>query len=107
MFSRGDALAALAGQGLRLQPGRPLAGQLAGPAVVLDDTDVLAGLGDAVEAEDLHGLAGERLADALAAEVVHRAHPAPLGSGDERVAHLQGAAADKDRDHRTATRVEL
>ena len=74
---------------------------------MLDHADVLAGLGDAVEAEHLDRLAGQRLADPVAEEVVHRAHAAPVGAGDERVADLERAAADQDRDHRAAARVEL
>ena len=75
--------------------------------VVLDDPDMLAGLGNAVEAQDLDRLAGQRLADAVSAEVVHRPHPAPLSAGDERIADLQGAAADQDRDDGATARVEL
>ena len=42
---------------LGLEPDRPLAGELAGAAVVLDDLGALAGLADAVEAEHLDRLA--------------------------------------------------
>ena len=45
-------------QRLGLQPVGALARQLARAALVLDDADVLAGLGDAVEAEHLDRLAG-------------------------------------------------
>ena len=38
---------------------------------------------------------------------MHRAHAAPGGAGDERVADLERAAADEDRHHRPAARVEL
>ena len=70
--------------------------ELARAAVVLDDADVLAGLGDAVEAEHLDRVAGRGLLDALAVEVVHRADAAPVGAGDERVADAQRAALDED-----------
>ena len=79
----------------------------AGAAVVLDDADVLAGLGDAVEAEHLDRVAGQRLLDARAGVVVHRADAAPVGAGDERVADLQRAALDEQRHDRAAARVEL
>ena len=84
-----------------------LVGELARAAVVLDRADVLAGLGDAVEAERLDRIAGVGLLDALAGEVVHRAHAAPVGARDERVADAQRAALDEDRDDRAAARVEL
>src|SRR3712207_7741913 len=54
------------GQGLGLQAVRAVAGDRARLALVADHADVLAGLGDAVEAEDLDRLAGRRLLDALA-----------------------------------------
>ena len=75
---------------------RALAGELAGAALVLDDADPLAGLGHTVEAEHLDRLARQRLRDARAGEVVHRAHAAPVGAGDERVADLERAAHDQD-----------
>ena len=84
-----------------------LAGQLPGAALVLDHAHVLAGLGHAVEAQHLDRLAGQRLADPVAQEVVHRPHPAPVGAGDERVADLERPAADEDRHHRAAAGVEL
>ena len=55
-----DLAAGAAGQRLGLEADRALAGQLAGLAVVLDDADVLAGLGDAVEAEHLDRVARDR-----------------------------------------------
>ena len=53
------------------------------------------------------GSPGMGLLDALAGEVVHRPHPAPVGARDERVADPQRAALDEDRDDRAAARVEL
>ena len=47
---------------LGLQAVGALAGELAGAALVLDHAHVLAGLGHAVEAEHLDGLAGQRRA---------------------------------------------
>ena len=56
----------------------------AGAAVVLDDADELAGLGDAVEAEHLDRVAGDGLLDALARVVVHRADACPSSSRRRR-----------------------
>ena len=81
--------------------------ELAGAAVVLDGADVLAGLGDPVEAEHLDRIARVGLLDALAGEVVERADAAPVGARDERVADAQRAALDEDRHDRAAARVEL
>ena len=96
-----------AGQGLGLQPVGALLGELAGAAVVLDDLDELAGVGDAVEAEHLDRHPRPGALDPVAHEVVHRPHPAPLRPGDERVADLERAALDQDADDRAAARVEL
>ena len=92
---------------LGLQAGGALAGELPGAALVLDDADALAGLGHAVEAEHLDRLTRQRLRDAVADEVVHRADAAPVGTGDERVADLERAAHDQDRDDRATAGVEL
>ena len=73
-----------AGQRLGLLARLALLGQPARLAVVGDDADELAGVGDAVEAEDLDRIARQRLGDPLAAEVDHRPHAARLGAGDER-----------------------
>ena len=105
--SRDTLRPAAAGLGLVAQAVGALVGQLARRAVVLDDAERLAGVGDAVEAEDLDRVAGDRLAHALAAVVVHRAHPAPVRARDDRVADVQRAALDQDRDDRAAARVEL
>ena len=53
--------------------------------------------GHAVEAEHLDRLAGRRLLDAVAQEVVHRAHPAPVRAGDERVARPAACRAGRGR----------
>ena len=45
--------------------------------------------------------------DALARVVGHRAHAAPVGAGDDRVADLQRAALDEHGDDRAAARIEL
>ena len=86
---------------------RPLARELARLAVVLDHADELAGLGDAVEAEDLDRLAGPRLLDAC--RPCSRASRArgPSGRRRRRVADLERAALDEDRHDGAAARVEL
>ena len=96
-----------AGQRLGLEPVGALLGELAGAAVVLDRLDELAGVADAVEAEHLDRHPGIGGLDALAGEVVHRPHPAPLRTGDERVADLERAALDQHGDDRAAAGVEL
>ena len=53
------------------------------------------------------GMPGRRLLHALAAVVVHRAHAAQVLAGHDRVADLQAAAVDEQRDHGAAARVEL
>ena len=62
----GDPAGVAASLGLGLEADRALTGELAGPAVVLDDLGALAGLADAVEAEDLDRLAGTGGLDPLA-----------------------------------------
>ena len=52
------------------------------------------------------GVAGRRLAELLAAEVVQRAHAGPGVAGDDRVADLQRAALDEHRRDRAAAQVE-
>ncbi len=96
-----------AGLGLVAQPDGALVGLLAGRAVVVDDADGVAGVGDAVEAEDLDRVAGHGLLDALAGVVRHRPHLAPVRAGDERVADVERAALDEKRDDGAAARVEL
>ncbi len=92
---------------LGLQAVRALARELARAALVLDHAHVLAGLGDAVEAEHLDGLAGQRALELVADEVVHRAHAPEVRARDERIADPQRAALDQDRHDRSAAGVEL
>src|SRR5205823_14237428 len=75
-------------------------------ALVLDDAAELAGGRRPVEAEDLDRLAGPRLADAVAAEGIERAHLAPGVAGDDRVADAERAALDEHRRDRAAADVE-
>ena len=102
-----DLAGLTAGQGLGLEPVGPFLRELAGVAVVLDGLDELAGVGDAVEAEHLDRHPGPGALDPVADEVVHRPHPTPLGTGDERVADLEGPALDQDADDGAAAGVEL
>src|SRR5207253_9469810 len=55
---------------LALQPAGAVFGELTGRAVVLGDAHGLSGVGHAVEAEDLDGLAWTSLCDTLPHEVV-------------------------------------
>src|SRR6185312_17091871 len=74
------------GQLLALETIGALLRLAAGFAVVVDRLHELAGVGDAVESQDLDRHAGNRFGDDLAAEVMHRPDPAPLRAGDQRVA---------------------
>ena len=80
--------------------------EVAGAPLVLDDAAELAGRRRLVEAEDLDGLAGQRLLDALAEIVVERANAAPGVAGDDRVADLQRPALDEHRRDGAAADVE-
>ena len=95
---------AAAGDRLGLQAVGALAGELAGAAVVLDDLDPLPRLADAVEPEHLDGIARAGGLDALAGVAEHRPHLAPLGAGDDRVADVERAALDQERDDGAAAR---
>ena len=90
-----------------LEPDAALVRDTARLALVLDDAEVLARRGHAVEAEDLDRHARRRLLHPLAPVVVHRAHAAHVLSGDDRVADLQAAAVDDQRDDGAAARIEL
>jgi hypothetical protein len=102
-----DLAAGAAGLRLVAKADRALVGLLAGAAIVLDDARELAGVGDAVEAEDLDRVARHGGVDALAGVVAHRPDLAPVRAGHERVADLQGAALDEQRHDGPAPRIEL
>ena len=53
------------------------------------------------------GIAGRGRLDPLALEVVHRPDPAPLRTGDDRVADAEGSALDEHGDDGAAARVEV
>src|SRR3954471_15978448 len=103
----GDLAPGAAGLRLVAQPDGALVGLLAGGAVVLDHAERVAGVGDAIEAQDLDRLAGHGLLKALAPIVLHRADAAPVGAGDDRVADLERAALDQHGHDRAAAGVEL
>ena len=92
---------------LELQAVGALGRERACLAVVLDHVGELAGLGHGVEAEHLDGLGRPGRLHALARVVGHRAHAAPVGAGDDRVADLQRAALHEHGDHGAAARIEL
>src|SRR5262249_25041426 len=102
-----DLAARAARQRLGLEAVLALAGEAAGGPGVLGDADGLARGRGAVEAQHPDGLARRRRGDALTHVVVHCADAAPVRTGDDRVADLQGAALDQQRDDRAAARVEL
>ena len=90
-----------------VEPEAALVRELARAAVVLDHAHVLARFGHAVEAEHLDRLGRLGVLDLAALVVVHRAHAAPVGAGDERVADLERAAVDEHGDDGAAAGVEL
>src|SRR4051794_3365104 len=85
-------------QSLGFEAVAALLGHLPSLTVALDRLHELPGVGDAVEAEPLDRHSRNRLGDSGAGEVLHRPHPAPLGSGDEGVADAQRPALDEDGD---------
>ena len=82
-------------------------GELAGAGLVLDHGEGLAGIGRAVEAEDLHRHRRTGFGDLLVALVEQRADPAPVVAGHDDVAALQGAALDQHGGDGAAAAVEL
>src|SRR5918992_2293504 len=93
----------------QLLAAQPLAAalrELARMTLVLDDPPELTGGRWMVEAEDLDGVAGARLLQLFATEVIQRAYPAPGVAGDNRVPDLQRPAVDEHRRGRAAADVE-
>ena len=70
-------------------------------------TKRVAGVGDVVEAEDLHGHRRAGLLDLLAVVVDERPHATPGRAGDERLADLEGAALHEQGGHRATADVEV
>ena len=106
--SRRDPARLAASELLGLQAVAALLGELARLAVVLDHLDALAGLADAVEAEDLDGIAGRGLLDA--ARRCRRASPAPCPSAGRRRPRRRRASVPRwtsTRRDRPAAGVEL
>ena len=81
-----------------------LLGDLGGRALVLGDHEVVTGGGDVGEAEDLHRRGRAGRLDLLALVVDEGPDPAPGGTGDERVADLEGAALHEHRGDGAAAR---
>ena len=102
-----DLAARAARQRLGLQAVRALARELPRAALVLDDPHDLPRLGHAVEAEHLHRLPRRSALEAIAREVLHRAHASEMRARHQRVADAQGAALDQDRHHRATAGIEL
>ena len=71
------------------------------------DDEVVAGVGDVGQAEDLHRRGRAGLLDLLALVVDERPDPAPRRAGDQRVADLEGAALHEHGGDRAAADVEL
>ena len=68
--------------------------------------EVIAGLRDTIEAQDLDGHGRTRLFHPLPTLVEHRAHAAGEVPADEVGPDLQGPVLDEDRRNRTLTRVQ-
>ena len=67
-----------------------LVGELTGVALVVEDAELVAGHGHALQAEDLHGVGGAGLGDGVALGVEHGADAAVGHARHERVADAQG-----------------
>ena len=101
------------GVGLAADGGRPAASArgwsatLDGGLLVGGDHEVVAGDGDVGQAEHLDRRGRAGFLDLLALVVDERPDPAPGGTGDERVADLEGALLHEDRGHRATADVEV
>ena len=82
-------------------------GDLAGAGFVLDDGDLVAGFGRAVEAQHFDRNRRTGFGDVLALVVDERADAAPCRAGDDDVADLQRAALDQHGADRAAAAFEL
>ena len=63
-----------------------LVGELAGVALVVEDAELVAGHGHALQAEDLHGVGGAGLGNGVALRIEHGTDASVGHAGDERVA---------------------
>ena len=82
-------------------------GDVARPALVLGNDEIVARERGPVEAQHLDRRRRTRLAQVLPAIVDQRAHPAPLAAGNKDVADLQRAALDQHGRNRAAAALEL
>ena len=85
----------------------PVLGDLARALLAVDHGQKVAGLGHSVQAQDLDRSGGAGLLDRLPAIVQQGAGPAPVGAGDDEVAHLQRPALDQNGRHHAAAAIEL
>ena len=86
---------------------RTLVGQCASLALVLEHAELITGVGDGLQAQDLDGVGGTGLGDGVALGVEHGADAAIGEAGDQRVAHMQGTAGHEHGGNRAAALVEL
>ena len=84
-----------------------LLGDGAGRLLVGGHHEAVAGLGDVVQAEDLHGHGRPGLLDLLAEVVDQRPHATPGRAGHEGLADLEGAALHEDVGDGAAADVEV
>src|SRR6185503_20913107 len=85
---------------------RPEVGDLARTRFALHDMELVARLRRAGETQHLDRESRSRALDSLGAIVDETTHAAPYGAGHQHVAHLERAALDQHRRHRTAALVE-
>ena len=86
---------------------RTLVGQRTCLALVLEHAELIAGVGDGLQAQDLDGVGGTGLGDGVALGVEHGTDAAIGEAGDQRVAHAQGTAGHEHGSDRAAALVEL
>ena len=84
-----------------------LVGKVTGVTVVLEDAELVARHGDALEAQDLDRVGGTGGLDGVALGVEHGTHAAVGHAGDNGVTHVERAARHEHRSHRAAAAIEL
>src|SRR5262249_28107307 len=102
----GDARRPLLRELLAPQPVAANVREIARAPLVLDDAAELTCGRRLVEAADLDRIAGLRLLELLAAEVVERANLPPGVPCDDRIADAQRSTVDEHRRHRAAADIE-
>ena len=86
---------------------RAIFGDLAGPRLIFDHDEFIAGLRHARQAENFHRQGRAGALDGLAAIIDKGAHAAPFRTGDQNIALMQRAALDQNRGDRATALVEL